>query len=118
VKRAVGLILVVLAALAAAPGGAAADTADIIAPQNNPSSATDGWQAATCSAEPCSPDTKPLFFTQAAGHPQFGFTQFIVKHSTTVPNVIETPSGTLKDIRVDLPAGLSSTRRQPNNASW
>jgi len=106
-KRAIGLALVVLASLAATAANAAANTADIIAPQNSPASAADGWQAGTCSAEPCSPNTPPLFFTQAAGHPQFGFTQFIVTHSTTVPGVIETPTGTLKDIRVDLPVGLS-----------
>jgi hypothetical protein len=107
VKRALGIALLALAAIWAAPAVAWADTPDIIAPQSNPPSASDGWQAGTCSAEPCSPDTPPLFFTQAAGHPQFGFTQFIVAHSTTVPGVIETPSGTLKDIRVDLPVGLS-----------
>jgi hypothetical protein len=106
-KRVLGLTLVAVASIMAAPNGAMADTADIIAPQNNPPTAADGWQAGTCSAEPCSPDTPALFFTQAAGHPQFGFTQFIVKHTTTVPNVIETPGGTLKDVRVDLPVGLS-----------
>jgi len=107
VRRNVVALLVGLASIAVAPAAAVANTADIIAPQNDPPTASDGWQAATCSAEPCSPETKPLFFTQAAGHPQFGFTQFIVRHSTTVPNVIETPAGTLKDVRVDLPVGLS-----------
>jgi hypothetical protein len=101
------LVAMALVAVWMGPSIAAADTGDIIAPQNNPASAQDGWQAGTCSAEPCSPETSGLFFTQAAGHPNFGFTQFIVKHSTTVANVIETPEGTLKDIRVDLPLGLS-----------
>jgi hypothetical protein len=107
VKRTICWALAVGVAIVVAPGVALADTADIIAPQSSPPAAADGWQAGTCSAEPCSPDTPPLFFTQAAGHPQFGFTQFIVAHSTTLPGVIETPSGTLKDIRVDLPVGLS-----------
>ncbi len=107
VKHALGTVLIVLAAIWVAPAAAMADTADIIAPQSNPPTAADGWQAGTCSAEPCSPATESLFYTKAAGHPQFGFTQFIVTHSTTVPGVIETPSGTLKDIRVDLPVGLS-----------
>lgn len=106
-RRNIVAVLVVAASIFAVPVVAQADTADIIAPQNTPPTASDGWQAGTCNAEPCSPVTKPLFFTQAAGHPQFGFTQFIVKHSTTIPNVIETPEGTLKDIRVDLPVGLS-----------
>ena len=43
--------------------------------------------------------------TQAAGHPPFGFTQFIVKHTTVGP--LEDPVGKLKDVRVDLPVGLS-----------
>jgi hypothetical protein len=105
VRRMFGVALCVAVASVATPALAAADTQDIIAPQNNPASAQDGWQAGTCSAEPCSPDTPGLFFTQASGHPNFGFTQFIVKHSTVA--IFETPEGTLKDIRVDLPVGLS-----------
>jgi hypothetical protein len=105
IKRTAGLALALAALL---PSSAArADTGDIIAPQNSPPTAADGWQAGTCSAEPCSPETEPFFFTQAAGHPPFGFTQFIVKHTTTTPGVVETPVGTLKDLRVDLPVGLS-----------
>jgi hypothetical protein len=107
IKRVFGTVLIALAGIWALPGLAAADTPDTIAPQHNPPTATDGWQAGTCSAEPCSPETAPLFFTQAAGHPNFGFTQFIVAHTTTLPGLIETPAGTLKDIRVDLPVGLS-----------
>jgi hypothetical protein len=96
-----GLCLVGLAG----PASAWADTGDIIAPQNTPPSATDGWQAGTCSVEPCSPETPAAFFTQAAGHPPIGFTQFIVKHTTAGP--LEDPVGKLKDVRVDLPVGLS-----------
>ncbi len=99
-------IAVVCSALALAPA-AEANTGDTIAPQNSPPTAADGWQAGTCSADPCSPTTPNLFYTQAAGHPATGFTQFIVKHTTVVENVSETPSATLKDVRVDLPAGLS-----------
>lgn len=98
-----GLAGLCLAALAG-PGLAQANTGDIIAPQNNPASATDGWQAGTCSAEPCSPETPGAFFTQAAGHPPIGFTQFITKDGEGIG--ID-PVGVLKDIRVDLPAGLS-----------
>src|SRR5215213_6732837 len=100
----VGLAGLCLAGLAA-PIAAQADTADIIAPQSNPPSSNDGWQAGTCLADPCSPDTPPLFYTQAAGHPPFGFTQFIVRHTTLGP--LQDPVGILKDIRVDLPVGLS-----------
>jgi hypothetical protein len=109
-KRALGVALIVLSAIWAAPAAAVADTGDIIAPQSNPPSAADGWQAGTCSAEPCSPDTPALFFTQAAGHPQFGFTQFIVKSEPFKIGPVEVgpePVSNLKDIRVDLPVGLS-----------
>jgi hypothetical protein len=87
------------------PVAAQADTGDIISPQNNPPDANDGWQAGTCLTEPCSPSTPAAFYTQAAGHPPIGFTQFIVKHETLGP--LETPVGTLRGIRVDLPVGLS-----------
>jgi hypothetical protein len=87
------------------PAAAQADTADIIAPQNSPADLNDGWQAGTCLTEPCSPSTPGAFFTPAAGHPPIGFTQFIVKHVNGIGT--ETPVGTLKDVRVDLPVGLS-----------
>ncbi|MGH7485726.1 MAG: hypothetical protein ACREMY_09020, partial [bacterium] len=88
---------------------AAADTAGIIAPQNDPHTQADGWQAGTCTkdvpdtSEECSVDTPGQFFENAAGHPQVGFTQFIVRHKG--PG--ETPVGELKTVRVDLPVGLS-----------
>jgi hypothetical protein len=85
---------------------AQADTSGIIAPQdpNNPK-VNDGWQAGTCYSETptCDVEHKTQFFEQAAGHPQFGFTQIWVKHKT--PG--ETPEGELKTVRVDLPVGLS-----------
>jgi hypothetical protein len=99
-------------------GGAQAwaDTADIVAPTdpNNPQ-VDDGWQAGTCNKEPpetasyCSIATDKQFFEQAAGHPQYGFTQIIVKHKTETvgPLTLEKPEGELKTVRVDLPVGLS-----------
>ncbi len=81
-------------------------TKDIIAPQSDPPKATDGWQAGTCSADApteCSPDTPGQHFTQAAGHPQVGFTQFIVKNEP--PG--QTPEGEVRTVRVDLPVGLT-----------
>ena len=102
------LLCAVIAALclgALAPALTSADTGDIIAPQNSPPTGADGWQAGTCTLDPCSPETPPLFYTQASGHPPFGFTQFIVKHTTAGP--LETPVGTLRNVRVDLPVGLS-----------
>jgi hypothetical protein len=85
-----------------------ADTGDIIAPQSPPSAprSTDGWQAATCTRDApleCSIDTPDQFFIQAAGRPQVGFTQFIVKNEP--PG--QTPVGEVRTVRVDLPVGLS-----------
>ena len=69
-------------ALALVAGSAEANTGDIIAPQHAPGTAADGWQAATCNTEipECSPESPHAqYSTQAAAHPPFGFTQFIVK---------------------------------------
>jgi hypothetical protein len=88
---------------------ASASTDDIIAPSNPPYTATSGWQAGTCTkdvpdtAEQCSVATPGQFFENAGGHPQVGFTQFIVK--SKAPG--ETPVGEVQKIHVDLPQGLS-----------
>lgn len=111
---------------------ARADTGDVIEPQHEPPTSKDGWQAGTCyenqvEEDPtktdltkpfCSAETPGLFFTQAGGHPPFGFDQYIVRHETVVPGVIEPliedPSDplpfedrVLKTERVDLPPGLT-----------
>lgn len=80
----------------------------VFSPQNNPPNSTDGWQAGTCKISSCAPDSEPkaaFFFEQAAGHPIFGITQFIVRHKTEVTH--EEPEVDMKTIRVDLPVGLS-----------
>jgi hypothetical protein len=105
----------VAALVLARPAAAGADTGDIIAPQHNPPAATDGWQAGTCKTDvpECTPESPhEQFFTQAAGHPNVGLTQFIVKNEPLsvggipVPGTQE-PVGILKDLRVELPVGLS-----------
>jgi hypothetical protein len=105
---AVGLALALTALIWASPAGA--DTAGIIAPSDpHDPQVGSGWQAGTCSEEPpesvefCSVATPSQFFEQAAGHPHWGFTQFIVRHKA--PG--ETPVGELKTVHVDLPVGLS-----------
>jgi hypothetical protein len=93
------------------PASALADTQDIIAPSDPTHPSVDsGWQAGTCNAEPpepgaelCSIKTPDQFFDTAAAHPNWGFTQFIIKNEE--PG--ETPVGELKTVRVDLPVGLS-----------
>ncbi len=94
-------------ALAGLSPVAQANTADIIAPQHTPGTAADGWQAGVCNTDvpECSPESPSAqFSTQAAAHPPIGFTQFIVKDGAGP--LIE-PVGVLKDVRVDLPVGLS-----------
>jgi hypothetical protein len=103
-------------ALVLAPARAAADTGSIIE-TSDPHAPTveSGWQAGTCTAEPpevsteCSVATPGQYFEAAAAHPNWAFTQFIVKHTTTGvgPLQLKTPVGELKDVRVDLPVGLS-----------
>jgi hypothetical protein len=109
---ATALVLAAAGLTLSAPSLAVASTGDIIAPQHPPSyTPQDGWQAGTCTEEPpestdvCSVATPDQFFERAAAHPNWGFTQFIVKHTTVGP--LETPVGELKTVRVDLPVGLS-----------
>jgi hypothetical protein len=138
-KRSFGLLLVCIGILLALPALAAADTGDIIEPQNEPPTAADGWQAGTCDEnqvgevpEPpkpvnptdttkpfCSPETSALFYTQAGGHPPFAFDQYIIRHETVVPGVVEPliedddadglpfEDRVLKTERVDLPPGFT-----------
>ncbi|HEX8751841.1 MAG TPA: hypothetical protein VF731_00345, partial [Solirubrobacterales bacterium] len=118
------LIAVAAAALATPllPSSAGADTGNIIAP-SDPShpEVNSGWQAGTCSEEPpesaqlCSVETPSQFFERAAAHPKWGFTQFIIKHSTTevLGEKLEKPEGELKTVRVELPVGLSVNPSAP-----
>lgn len=91
---------------------ASASTEGIIAPSDpHAPTVNSGWQAGTCTkdvpdtAEQCSVLTTTQFFERASAHPQVGFTQFIVKHTTEGP--LEKPAGEVKTVRVDLPVGLS-----------
>jgi len=98
------LLLAVFGGLLLVPAAQAGEVP--FAPQNNPPDANDGWQAGTCNTPTCAPDSpKAEFFETAAGHPPFGITQFIIKHTTVVTH--EEPDVNLKDLRVDLPIGLS-----------
>ncbi len=100
-----GFLAVGIAAAALASGAPVAQAVGIIAPQHDPPQSGDGWQAGTCTSDTpeCSVDTPGQFFTQAAGHPNVGFTQFIVANGP--PG--QTPVGNIKTLRVDLPVGLS-----------
>jgi hypothetical protein len=108
-------------AAGAMPAPATADTSSVIAPSNPHEPKVDsGWQAGTCKQEPpittptaasfCSVASNPseFFFEEAAAHPNFGFTQFIVAHEPVlgIPGT-EMPTNELEYVRVELPVGLS-----------
>jgi len=71
-----------LAALVATPAQAGENP---FAPQHTPPLDEDGWQAGTCVDPECAPQSPhAAFYETAAGHPPFGITQFIIKHTTVL----------------------------------
>jgi hypothetical protein len=104
---ATGTVAMALAMLALAPAAYAVNIIESQAPGGKAETAAAGWQAGTCSVDPCSAETPGLFFTQAAGHPPKGFTQIITRHEPGLLPGSEVPVGNLKTILVDLPPGLS-----------
>lgn len=64
------------------------------------------WEAGTCTESGCSDGTPSSFYRQAAGHPNFGITDFAFPAHEVAP-FDEEPDGKVKDVRVDLPVGLS-----------
>jgi hypothetical protein len=75
------------------------------------------WEAGTCKTNvpECTYANNPSqFFTQAAGHPPVGLTDFTFNTSGGIPTIpplppvsVGTPDGAVKDVRVDLPEGLN-----------
>jgi hypothetical protein len=94
--------------LASAAGASAAN--QIIEDSSPPYTPESGWQAGTCKTDTpeCNVETEDQFYERAAGNPPVGFTQFIIKHEPLLglPGT-EEPVASLKDVRVDLPVGLS-----------
>jgi hypothetical protein len=67
------------------------------------------WEAGTCRESNCA-DAGPhsAFYTQAAGHPDFGITDFAFDSKEVgVVKKWRQPEGHVKDVRVDLPEGLA-----------
>ena len=67
------------------------------------------WEAGTCRESNCA-DAGPhsAFYTQAAGHPDFGITDFGFDSSEVgAIKKWKEPQGHVKDVRVDLPPGLA-----------
>src|SRR5680860_748623 len=111
-----GLLVLVAAFLVFAFGASPAKAAFGIA----------DWQAVTCTenedspavfgekdigfppppaAEQCTKDTPGKWFTQAAGHPDFGITDFMLNAFSSAP-FINFPEGFIEEIVVDTPEGL------------
>jgi hypothetical protein len=112
-SRRLGVLAIAIAAVvAAAPSyatpapAAAVDIIESQQPNGFPEAEGAGFQAGTCTIDPCSAKTPERFFTQAAGHPPAAFTQIIAKHPNE-PGERPIPVGNLKTILVDLPVGLS-----------
>jgi hypothetical protein len=65
------------------------------------------FEAGTCNVRNCE-YTSPTsaFYTQAAGHPEWGITSFELNSKTSLLG--REPEGALKRLRVDVPAGLAA----------
>ena len=63
------------------------------------------WEAATCGESTCKDSPPTGLYLQAAGHPNFGITDFGFEFTEAL--LVKTPVGKVKDVRVDLPPGLS-----------
>jgi hypothetical protein len=79
----------------------------IAAPGAEASFGVKSWEAGTCKSDTPSQCTysspSSQFFTQAAGHPPVGLTDFAF--NTEAP--LNMPEGNVQDVRVDLPEGLN-----------
>src|SRR3954468_17854337 len=99
-KRSLALLVLCLGVLFALPAFAAADTGDVIEPQNEPPTSKNGWQSGPCyenqgggvaetspprkttdvTTPSWSPEPPEIFCAQAGGHPPIAFDQYIVRH--------------------------------------
>jgi hypothetical protein len=65
------------------------------------------WEAGTCKESSCTDaGSGSSFYTQAAGHPNFGITDFEFNYEQ-LGLLDKRPEGKVKDVRVDLPPGLA-----------
>jgi hypothetical protein len=66
------------------------------------------WEAGTCKETSCKDSgSHEAFYTQAAGHPDFGITDFEFNFKEAGLTKAKEPEGNVKDVRVDLPPGLA-----------
>jgi hypothetical protein len=65
------------------------------------------FEAGTCTTATCEYSSAPSdFYTQAAGHPQYGITSFEL--NSKAAGLGKEPEGALKRVRVDIPPGLAA----------
>ncbi len=81
----------------------------LAAPAAHAALSVEKWEAGTCKVSSCSITSENLseFYTQAAGHPNFGITNFAFKYREVGALNAKEPEGKVKDVRVDLPPGLA-----------
>ncbi len=103
----IGEVRIGLAALlCCAASGVAAPTASAAFGVNK-------WEAGTCKEKACNAEGKDPaaeFYTQAAGHPDFGITDFAfnyTRETNILAEEVKIPEGHVRDARVDLPPGLA-----------
>ena len=77
----------------------------VAAPAAEASFGVSSWEAYTCVESGCKDSPPSGLYLQAAGHPNFGITDFGFKFTEAL--LAKTPEGNVKDVRVDLPQGLS-----------
>ncbi len=95
-----GRTMLLLALLVGAVGG-------VSLPAAAQAFAVSKWEAGTCRELSCTDGgSHSAFYTQAAGHPDYGITDFEFDYRKVGP-LDEEPEGKVKDVRVDLPSGLA-----------
>ena len=103
-----GLLVLAAALFALAVAASPARAEFGIAKWESPTCKTDesevglgNWEA---NGDPClASDEASRFYTQAAGHPNFGITAFLMNQTGGFPDL---PDGFLKETRIELPEGL------------
>ena len=84
----------------------------VAVPAAQASFGVEGFFAGNCTVSTCGELGKSVkeseYFTQAAGHPNFGISDFTLKTKVVVPEAVFEPEGVAEELRVDVPPGLST----------
>jgi hypothetical protein len=77
------------------------------------------WEAGTCKESSCTDaGSHAAFYTQAAGHPESGITdfEFATQEREVLLKTWKEPEGRVKEVRVDLPPGLAVNPEATTNS--